>query len=128
MSKTGRPKGGKNRKWTKDEKLNLVLKYINGYEGSSKIAKDEGISRGMFWSWIDAYRNLGERGLDPAQHNRPGNHFAALHTSKSLTEEERLRLLVAKQEIEIERLKKGYFVKGDGANKEFITTKDVSLK
>ena len=37
---------------------------------------------------------------------KTGNLFAALHTSKSLTEEERLRLIIAQQEVEIERLKK----------------------
>ena len=45
-----------------------------------------------------------------------------------MNETEMLRLLVAKQEIEIERLKKGYIVKGVGANKEFVTTNNVSLK
>lgn len=128
MDNGGRPNGGKNRKWTKEEKLNLVLKYINGSEGASKTAKNAGISKGMFWTWIEKYREFGEEGLEPVKHKNSGNHFAALHTSKSLSEEERLRLLVAKQEIEIERLKKGYIVKGDGANKEFVTTKDVSSK
>lgn len=128
MENIGRPKGGKNRKWTKEDKLNLVLKYINGSEGTSKVAKNAGISRGMFWKWVESYRKFGEQGLEPVKHKQSGNHFAALHTSKSLSEEERLRLLVAKQEIEIERLKKGYTVKGDGANKEFVTTKDVSSK
>lgn len=128
MDNVGRPKGGKNRKWTKEEKLSLVLKYINGSEGANKVAKNAGISTGMFWTWVEAYRKLGEQGLEPIKHKRSGNHFAALHASKSLSEEERLRLLVAKQAIEIERLKKGYIVKGDGANKEFVTTKDVSLR
>ena len=41
---------------------------------------------------------------------------------------ERLRLLVAKQEIEIARLKKGYWVEGAGANKEYVTGQDVSTK
>lgn len=36
-----------------------------------------------------------------------GNPYAALHRSKSLSEVDRLRLLVAKQEVEIARLKKG---------------------
>jgi len=128
MENIGRPKGGKNRKWTKEDKLNLVLKYINGSEGTSKVAKNAGISKGMFWSWVESYRKFGEQGLEPVKHKRSGNHFAALHTSKSLSEEERLRLLVVRQEIEIERLKKGYTVKGDGANKEFVITKDVSSK
>ena len=59
---------------------------------------------------------------------KTGNPFAALHTSKSMSEVERLKLLVAKQEIEINRLKKGYIVKGVGVNKEFVITNDASSK
>jgi len=33
-----------------------------------------------------------------------------------------------KKDIEIERLKKGYSVKGVGAQKEFVTIKDVNTK
>ena len=58
----------------------------------------------------------------------PGNPFAALHTSKTLTETQRLRLQLAKLEIENERLKKGYRVKGVGANKEFVILRDVNTK
>ena len=58
----------------------------------------------------------------------PGNRFSALHSSKSLSEEEKLKLLVEKLEIENERLKKGYTVKGVGANKEFVTTKDLNSR
>ena len=36
----------------------------------------------------------------------PGNPLAALHVSKNLSEIERLRLMVAKLEVENERLKK----------------------
>ena len=41
---------------------------------------------------------------------------------------ERLRLMVAKLEIENERLKKGYWVEGVGANKVFVTEPDKSTK
>lgn len=68
----------------------------------------------------------GEEGLK--NKIKPGNPYSALHTSKSLTELERLKLIVARQEVEIEGLKKGYYVKGDGTRKEFVITKDVSLK
>ena len=68
----------------------------------------------------------GETAFVPKGH--PGNHFAALHVSKNLSELERLRLMVAKLEIENERLKKGYIVKGVGACKEFVTTKDLNSK
>ena len=36
--------------------------------------------------------------------------------------------VVAKLEIENERLKKGYLVKGAGAAKEYVTGRDKSLK
>ena len=58
----------------------------------------------------------------------PGNPFAALHVSKNLSEVERLQLTVAKLEIENERLKKGYLVKGVGAAKEFVTGREKNLK
>lgn len=80
----------------------------------------------MLSNWIYKYIDEGTEGL--VNKKKTGNHFAALCTSKSLTEEERLHLIIAKQEIEIERLKKGYMVKGDGVNKEYVTLKDVSIK
>ena len=70
--------------------------------------------------------NMDEKTFNPKGHH--GNHFAGLHTSKTLTETEKLKLQLAKLEIENERLKKGYQVKGVGVNKEFITTKDVNTK
>jgi hypothetical protein len=66
---------------------------------------------------VKRYREEGEDGLTP----KNGNPYAALHTSKKLSEIDRLRLIVAKQEVEIERLKKGYWVEGSGANKEYVT-------
>lgn len=121
-----RPKGGKNRTWTKEEKLRIVRRYFDEGIGSPSLAKEEHISDGMIRTWIRKYLNEGEDSLENKR--KTGNQFSALHTSKSMSELERLRLMVAKQEIEIERLKKGYIVKGAGANKEFVTTKDASTK
>ncbi|MDE8314802.1 ArsR family transcriptional regulator [Erysipelothrix rhusiopathiae] len=59
---------------------------------------------------------------------KTGNRFSALHTSKSLTEIERLLLEILKQDIEIARLKKGYHVKGVGVNQAFVTLKDKNSK
>ena len=47
---------------------------------------------------------------------------------KSLSEVERLRLLVAKQEVEIARLKKGYWVEGASANREYVTGSGKTTK
>lgn len=122
----GRPKGGENKKWSKDEKLRIVHRYFNENMGYRVLAKEEGIPHGTLYNWIQGYLKDGELSFESK--TKPGNRFAALHTSKSLSEVERLRLIVEKQEIEIERLKKGYTVKGVGASKVFVTTKDVSLK
>jgi Transposase and inactivated derivatives len=122
----GRPKGGKNRKWGKEDKLRIVKRYLDEGIGLIPLAKEENISSGQLHIWVKKYLDDGEKGLESKQ--KSGNPFAALTNSKSLTEVERLRLIIAKQEIEIERLKKGYIVKGDGANKEFITIKDMNSK
>lgn len=91
------------------------------------LSRDEGISSGMLWKWITRYLEFGEEGFEPARQYR-GNPFAALHTSKNLSEIDRLRLENAKQKIEIERLKKGYTVKGVGAKKEFVTLGEMNSK
>ena len=122
-----RPKGGKNRKWTNEERLKYVLMCEEKHIPVRTIVREEGISRGTLREWIRRYRSGGEEALNPEKLH-PGNHFSALHTSKSLSENERLILLVEKLQIENERLKKGYTVKGVGADKEFVTTKDLNSK
>lgn len=122
----GRTKGGNNKTWTQEEKLRIVKRYFEEGIGYTLLARDEGIARGMIWKWVKKYQEEGEKGL--INKKKTGNQFSALHTSKSLSETERLKLLVAKQEIEIERLKKGYIVKGVGANKEFVITNAANSK
>ena len=122
-----RPKGGKNRKWTNEERLKYVLMCEEEHIPVRTIVREEGISRGTLREWIRRYRSGGEEALNPEKLH-PGNHFSALHTSKSLSKNERLILLVEKLQIENERLKKGYTVKGVGADKEFVITKDLNSK
>ena len=120
----GRPKGGKNRRWTVEEKLRIVNRHLEDHVAMEQIAREECISSGMLSTWVSKYLDGGK----PALAGKSGNAYAALHTSKSLTEEERLRLIIAKQEVEIARLKKGYFVKGVGAKKEYVTGKEKTTK
>ncbi|MBQ5956649.1 MAG: transposase [Clostridia bacterium] len=122
-----RPKGGKNRKWTNEERLKYVLMCEEEKIPVCTLAREEGIPRGTLQQWVNRYRKGGEEALNPEKMH-PGNHFSALHSSKSLSEKERLILLVEKLQIENERLKKGYTVKGVGADKEFVTTKDLNSK
>jgi transposase-like protein len=120
----GRPKGGRNRKWTVEEKLRVINRHLENHESLQQVAIAEGVSSGLLSTWISKYLEGGEEALV----NRSGNPYAALVTAKSLSEEERLRLIVAKQEVEIARLKKGYFVKGVGAGKEYVIGKEKTTK
>ena len=120
----GTRKGTKPRKWSKEEKLKLVLLHLNEKVSLMQIEKEYSVSNGLVSTWVKKYLNGGEEALV----SRSGNPYAALHTSKSLSEVERLRLIVAKQEIERARLKKGYWVEGVGANKEYVTGNGKSTK
>ena len=120
----GRPKGGKNRKWSVEEKLRIINRHLEEHLSMSQVAKEEGISSGMLSQWISKYLEGGEEALK----SRQGHPYAAPSTSKNLGEEERLRLIVAKQEVEIARLKKGYFVKGVGAEKEYVTGREKTTR
>ena len=112
-------KGQKKRTWTLEQKLEIIHKHLDDHVSLRTLEKEYNAERSMISHWVKAYIAEGEPGIQPKV--RPGNKFAALHTSKNLSELERLRLTVAKLEIENERLKKGYWVEGVGANKEYIT-------
>ncbi len=110
-------KGVPHRKWSKEEKMKIVKLHLDEHISTKRIEKEYGIQHSQVSAWVKKYLEEGEDALEP--HN--GNPYAALHTSKSLSEVERLRLMVAKLEVENARLKKGYWVEGAGANKEYVT-------
>ena len=99
MGKTGTP----HRKFSEEEKMKYVRLHLEEHISVGQIERDYGIGKALVSSWGKRYLQDGEYALEP----RNGNPYAALHCSKSLSEVERLRLLVAKQEVEIARLKKG---------------------
>ncbi|WP_181950053.1 MULTISPECIES: helix-turn-helix domain-containing protein [Erysipelothrix] len=122
----GRPKGGLNNKWTYEDRIKVVTRHIDEHISAAKLSQETGIPKGTINGWIDRFMRDGKEGLKNKK--KTGNHFSALHTSKSLTEIERLQLEILKRDIEIARLKKGYQVKGVGVNKEFVTLKDKNSK
>ncbi|AZK44752.1 helix-turn-helix domain-containing protein [Erysipelothrix piscisicarius] len=122
----GRPKGGLNNKWTYEDRIKVVTRHIDEHISAAKLSQETGIPKGTINGWIDRFMRDGKEGLKNKK--KTGNHFSALHTSKSLTELERLQLEILKRDIEIARLKKGYQVKGVGVNKEFVTLKDKNSK
>ena len=120
MSKKGIP----HRTFSKEEKMKYVRLHLEDHIPVRQIEKDYGVGASLISSWVKRYLQDGEEALEP--HN--GNPYAALHRSKNLSEIERLRLLVAKQEVEIARLKKGYWVEGVGVNKEYVTGSGKTTK
>ena len=119
-------KGQKKRVWTPEQKLEIVHKHLDEHISVCKLSKEYSADKSMICRWVKEYIADGEVAFIPKGH--PGNPFAALHTSKDLSELERLRLMVAKLEVENERLKKGYWVEGVGANKEYVIGHDRSIK
>ncbi len=120
-------KGQTKRIWTKEQKLAIIKRYYEEHISSGSLAKEYVADKGMIGRWMRNYNQHAETAFD-SKNSRKGNPFSALHTGKSLTETDRLRLQLAKLEIENERLKKGYQVKGAGANKEFVTLKYANMK
>lgn len=119
-------KGQKFRKWSFEEKLRIVKRHTEEHVSIRELEKQEGANNALISAWIQKYAIEGEDGLRPKP--RKGNPYYALHTSKSLTELEELRLRVVKQDIEIARLKKGYWVEGEGADRIVITSGGVATK
>ena len=119
-------KGQKKRVWTPEQKSEIVHKHLDEHISVRTLEREYTADRSMICRSVKEYIAEGESAFIPKGH--PGNPFAALHTSKKLSELERLRLIVTKLEIENERLKKGYWVEGVGANKVFVTGPDKSTK
>lgn len=106
----GRPKGGTNKNHSKDEKLALVLRVLNGETGRS-LEKETGIDHGQIHKWTKQYLEGGEEAL--VNKRKPGNPLAKYRNRKELTPIEQLEYKVAllerellKKDAEVVRLKK----------------------
>lgn len=117
-------KGTAHRKWSKAEKMQYIRLHLEEHMSLMEIERKYGVRNSLVAAWVKRYLDEGEEALEP----KNGNRYTALYTSKSLSEVERLRLTVAKQEVEIARLKKGYWVEGVGAKKGYVTGNGKSTK
>ena len=125
----GHPKGTKNVMRSPEEKEQLVLEWQTTNIGMQTFAVSKGLAPRPFMRWVHAYEEQGIDGLKSKTGKcGSGNPYAALHLKKNLTEVERLRIELAKKEVECERLKKGYSVKGVGQRKEYVTISKKNSK
>jgi transposase-like protein len=114
---------------TPEEKEILIKEWQASGMGVMAFAKSKGIQKGVFRKWIRQYDFGGLASLESQSGKHgSGNRLAALRSAKNLSEVERLKLELLKKEIEIERLKKGYMVRGAGRNKEFYVLKKKNSK
>ena len=125
----GRPKGGKNRNYSVEEKKNYVEQFYKENIPLKAFTRKNNIPESTFRKWVINYENYGVEGLNSRTGKcGSGNPYAALNAKKNLTELGRLRLELAKKEVECERLKKGYSVKGVGRRKEYVTISKKNSK
>ena len=117
-------KGTPHRRFSKEDKMKYIRLHLDEHIPLRQIEREYGIRNSLVAEWVKRYLQDGEEALEP----RNGNPYAALHRSKNLSEVERLRILVAKQEVEIARLKKGYWVEGVGADREYVTGSGKTTK
>ena len=108
----GRPKGGTNRYYSKEEKLKYVKQMLDG-RSSREIEREEGINHSVTGRWLENYTKYGIDSLE--NQKKPGNPLCKFSNKKNLTEIEKLQYENMKLRIENERLKKGYLTKGDGS-------------
>lgn len=102
----GRPKGGSNKTWSKEEKLKYVLMVINDGMSPKYIQEKYGIYQSQIRRWVQLYCEIGESELENKR--KPGNLLAKYITRKKLTEIEEKDYEIMRLRIENERLKKGY--------------------
>lgn len=94
----------KNNMRSPEEKEKIVLEYLNSTTGYSPILRKYELSEEVFRKWVKKYREKGIDGLvfQTGRKKGPGKG----RPKAPQTEEEKLKLIIMKQEIEIERLKK----------------------
>lgn len=123
----GRPIGTPNRAFSCEEKEKILLEHYNEHIPWNEICRKYNLSSSLVYSWSIKYREKGIKGLKTNSEKHKNNH-GGLYLKKPKNKIEELELELMKKDIEIARLKKGYMVKGVGAEKEFVTTLDKNIK
>ena len=119
-------KGTKKSSYTTEFKLKVVKMRLEDNLPLKEICEKEGItSIGMIANWCRMYTLKGIDGLKPKHHFNP---YAGIYNKKPKTYVEGIELENLKLRIENERLKKGYQVKGGGANKEYVSILEENMK
>ena len=119
----------KNNMRSPKEKEKIVMEFHSGKIGRNELCRKYGISTQTLREWRTKYEKYGIEGLESKTGKASTHHKnMGLYLRKPKNRIEELEIELMKKEIEIARLKKGYMVKGVGAEKEFVTTLDKNTK
>ena len=111
---------------TPEEKEQIVKRYLDG-ETAVNLTREFNLPNKLIYRWINKYMEFGIEGLKSnTGKSKGGNKGIGAKKPKNKIEE--LELEIMKKDIEIARLKKGYMVKGVGAEKEFVITFNKNTK
>lgn len=102
----GRPKGGINRVYSKEYKLQVV-KQVESGKSAAEVGKEQQVNENVVRRWVREYRESGEAGLTPKR--KPGNPLSVYQNRRELSEVEQLRYELALAQIEIAELKKARY-------------------
>ena len=102
----GRPKGGRNREWTVEMKMEVLNYYFSGHSFKDTQKKFSIHSNRFLNKMISDYTNGGKEALKSSR--KPGNPLAKYSSRKKLTELEEKEYEIMRLKIENMRLKKGY--------------------
>lgn len=108
--------------YTREQRIDIGKK-VYSREISYQEAMDMfNVARSTIVTYVNLYKTTSNapKGLRPSSNS-------VVKDYSSLTKKELINELMNK-DIEIERLKKGYAVKGAGAKKEFVFIQDVNMK
>lgn len=115
----GRPKGGKNKSHSQEEKLVLVKRNLAG-EMASRLEQETGICHTQIHKWTKQYLEGGAGALENKR--KPGNSLAKYTRKKELTpmeileyENALLKRELLRKNIEILKLKKAKEQEGGDA-------------
>ena len=119
-------------KYTKEERLNIGRRIYDGELSRYAAAEEYSIGEQTARNYMRIYRDANH--LSP-KHNQQNSHSKAVSSAapsgledyEAMTKEDLIRELV-KSRIAQARLKKGYEVKGVGAEKEFVRLDSKNTK
>jgi len=110
--------------YTKEERIEIGKKVYTREMSYQEAMDTYQISRPTVVNWINLYKSSinAPKGRRDFSYN-----FSSSSDYSQLSKDELIQELMLK-EIELERAKKGYAVKGVGSKKEFVILKDLNTK